>query len=49
MVRDVMVRSTGAETDVSAGPIVVRHWKRRRRFKWQLRRCRRRCDRRGKR
>ena len=49
MVRDVIVRSAGAEADVSAGPVVIRHWKRRWRLKWQLRRRRRRCDHHGKR
>src|SRR6516162_7352365 len=47
MVRDVVVRSTGVEADVSAGPIVVRYWKRSWRLEWQLRRRRRRCDHHG--
>src|SRR5215467_4380792 len=49
MVRDVMVRPAGVEADVSAGPIVVRHWKRSWRLEWQLRRRRRRRDHHGKR
>jgi hypothetical protein len=49
MVRDVIVRSTGAEADVSAGPIVVRHLKRRwRRVRQVCRYCRP-CDHRRKR
>ena len=42
-------RPAGVDADIGAGPIVVRHCKRRRRLKWQLRRRRRRCYHRGKR
>src|SRR5215469_15421501 len=34
MVRDVVVRPAHVEADVGAGPIVIRHWKRRWRLEW---------------
>lgn len=49
MVRDVIVRAADVEADVSAGPIVVRRWKRRWRLEWQVRRRCRPCDQRRQR
>jgi hypothetical protein len=49
MVSDVIVRPADVEADVSAGPIVVRHRKRRWRLVRQVRRRCRRCDHRRKR
>src|SRR5262245_9917446 len=49
MVRDVIVRPAHVEADIGARPIVIRHWKRRRRRVRQVRRRCGPCDHRRKR